>query len=142
MTSDAKQDMVTFQFERRALYKERKKYQISTYQQSIDKLQHKINFIELVINGTIEFKGKPKDQLISELERYQFQDIDYLLGMAMWNLTHDKIMTLKSELLCQQNQLQLLQNTTINALWKYDLNEIASKLTSQKESPLKKRRIS
>ena len=71
-----------------------------------------------------------------------FQDIDYLLGMAMWNLTHDKIMTLKSELLCQQNQLQLLQNTTINALWKYDLNEIASKLTSQKESPLKKRRIS
>ena len=131
-----------FYLQRRALYKERKKYQISTYQQSIDKLQHKINFIEMVINGTIEFKGKPKDQLISELERHQFQDIDYLLGMAMWNLTHDKIMTLKSELLCQQNQLQLLQNTTINALWKYDLKEIASKLTSQKERSHKKRRIS
>ena len=131
-----------FYHQRRALYEERKKYQIGSYHQSIEKLQQKIKFIEMVINGTIQFKGKPKEQLISELQTYQFHDIDYLLSMSMWNLTYDKITTLKSELLCQQNQLHLLQNTTINTLWKYDLNEIASKLAPQKEEgrPHKKRK--
>lgn len=131
-----------FYHQRRALYEERKKYQIGAYQQSIEKLQQKIKFIEMVIGGTIQFKGKPKDQLVSELQSHQFQDIDYLLSMAMWNLTHDKITILKSELLCQQNQLHLLQNTTIYALWEHDLNAIASILTPQKEEgrPHKKRR--
>jgi len=132
-----------FYHQRRALYEERKKYQIGAYQQSIEKLQSKIKFIEMVIGGKIQFKGKTKVQLVSELQSHQFQDIDYLLSMTMWNLTHDKITILKSELLCQQNQLHLLQNTTIDALWKYDLNEIVSKLTPQKEQghPHKKRKI-
>jgi len=131
-----------FYHKRRALYEERKKYQIGAYQQSIGKLQQKIKFIEMIIGGAIQFKGKPKDQLVSELQTHQFQDIDYLLSMAMWNLTHDKIIILKSELLCQQNQLHLLQNTTIDALWKDDLDEIASRLTPRKEEerPHKKRR--
>jgi len=131
-----------FYHQRRALYEERKKYQIGAYHQSIEKLQYKIKFIEMVIGGKIQFKGKPKVQLVSELQSHQFQDIDYLLSMTMWNLTHDKITILKSELLCQQNQLHLLQNTTIDALWKYDLNEITSKLKPQKEEgrPHKKRK--
>ena len=105
-------------------------------------MQHKIKFINMVITGTIQFKGKSKDQLISELHRQKFEDIECLLSLAMWNLTHDKIMTLNSDLLCQQNQLQTLENTHINDIWKYDLNEIERKLTPQQteERPHKKRK--
>lgn len=132
-----------FYHHRLALYEERKQYQVGAYQQTIGKLQHKITFIEMVINGTIQFKGKPKDQLISELQKHEFGDIDYLLSMAMWNLTHDKITKLKCELETLQRQLHQLENTHSRALWKDDLNEIANSLTKVEDSrPNKKRRIS
>ena len=130
-----------FYHHRLALYTDRKEHQTGAYRQSIEKLKQKIKFIELVIDGHIKFKGKPKTQLVAELHSRQFKQIDFLLNMPMWNLTHEKITTLKCELETLLQQLRQLENTHIHALWKHDLNEIATKLSNEEVRPKKKRRI-
>ena len=131
-----------FYHHRLALYADRKKYQIGAHRQSIEKLQQKIKFIELVIDGQIQFKGKPKTQLVAELHSRQFTQIDFLLNMPMWNLTHEKITNLNYELETLQRLKQQLENTDIRTLWEHDLNQIASTLSNKEGSrPNKKRRI-
>jgi len=127
--------------QRLALYIQRKKYKVQDYQQLIEKLQQKIKFIEMVINGDIKFKGKPKLDIVAEMQHHQFKDVDYLLNMPLWNLTQDKISTLKNELKILQQLLIQLQTTHIHTLWKNDLVQIENHLQPDKPPPTKKRRL-
>merc|ERR1711974_278304 len=56
------------------------------------------------------------------------EDYDYLLGMAMWNLTQEK----KDELLRKKDEkhqeLELLKKTTPKQLWRKDLKAFVKRL--------------
>ena len=95
----------------------------------------------MVINGDIKFKGKPKLDIVAEMQHHQFKDVDYLLNMPLWNLTQDKISTLKNELKILQQLLIQLQTTHIHTLWKNDLVQIENHLQPDKPPPIKKRRL-
>lgn len=133
------------------LYTKRKQYQITQLQHKLNKQQHKIRFITLVVNQELGFKGKTKDALLTELRQLQFpnQSHDYLLGMSLWNMTHDKIQLLKQERTNTQNTLQLLNRTSVQQLWLKDIAEIEKTFetrkrdaagTADRRAPNKKRR--
>ncbi|XP_014218096.1 DNA topoisomerase 2 isoform X3 [Copidosoma floridanum] len=65
------------------------------------------------------------------------ENYDYLLGMAMWNLTKEK----KDELLRQKDdklaELHRLQAQTPLSLWKHDLDELLNKLNEVEEKERK-----
>ena len=114
--------------ERLKLYKIRKSYQTDCLQQMIDKLGQKIQFLTAVVNSTISFKGKHKQELVQELQTKGFlkQDdtYDYLLSMPLWNMTHDKIQALNTQCSDLTRQLNTLKLMTPEQLWTNDLNEL------------------
>jgi len=150
--STANDIMADFFPARLELYTKRKQYQITQLQHKLNKQQHKIRFITLVVNQELGFKGKTKDALLTELRQLQFpnQSHDYLLGMSLWNMTHDKIQLLKQERTNTQNTLQLLNRTSVQQLWLKDIAEIEKTFetrkrdaagTADRRAPNKKRRL-
>lgn len=127
--------------ERLELYNMRKSYQLKCLSQMIDKLGQKIRFLTDVVNSTISFKGKHKQELIQELQTKGFlkQDntYDYLLSMPLWNMTHDKIQALTTQNNELNRQMVTLQQQTPEQLWTNDLNEL---LDSIVHKPNKKRK--
>jgi len=116
------------------LYRKRKQYQITQLQHKLNKQHQKIRFITLVVNQELLFKGKTKKALLEELRQLQFpnQSHDYLLGMSLWNMTHDKIQLLKQERTQTQNTLQSINQTSVQQLWFKDISEIEKTFETRK----------
>jgi len=53
---------------------------------------------------------------------------DYLLGMPLWSLTHEKVEELKRQMKDKQEELTALGNTSIQELWERDLDAILAEL--------------
>lgn len=119
-----------FFVERRKLYHERKRYQISALEDICRRLRQKIKFIQLVVTGQFSFTGKRRPQLLEEFAKHSFDETahEYLLNMPMWNLTQDKKDSLSSELERQTVSLKRLQQTSPEDLWRHDLNQIEDSL--------------
>lgn len=49
-------------------------------------------------------------------------DYDYLLNMAIWNLTREKVEKLRVELKSKFSELDTLRRTSVSDLWKHDLD--------------------
>ncbi len=125
-----------FYEKRLELYHKRKEWQLLCLQHSLTKQQMKIRFLEMVVSQKITFGGKSKATLLRELEQLHFptDSHDYLLGMTLWNMTTDKIASLKQEFEQTHGQFQLLEKTTPKQIWLYDLNAIESALNTKKRS--------
>ena len=130
--------MAEFFLARLHLYKKRKEYQMKVLSQKLEKEQHKIRFITMIVNHELIFRNKTKGALLTELEQLKFprDSHDYLLGMSLWNMTHDKIEQLKQEQLTTKHKLETLRQTTIQQMWLKDLAEIQTALNTQTNSCL------
>ena len=58
---------------RLAYYKKRKRHLLRVIQSERYKLKNRLKFVEAVLNGDIQFKGKRKQQLVAELKARGFQ---------------------------------------------------------------------
>ena len=90
---------------------------------------------------TQEEQTESGDESDSDLEEdVKDADYDYLLGMAMWNLTLEK----KEELLRKKNEkhqeLELLKRTSKSDLWRNDLKEFSKKLDEFEEQQAEEER--
>ena len=105
-------------------------------QTKLEKEQHKIRFIELIVHQKLSFRNKTKDVLLSELKQLEFptESHDYLLGMSLWNMTRDKIQQLKHEQLSTKHKLDTLKETSIQKLWLDDLAELQNCFETRKRS--------
>jgi hypothetical protein len=103
----------------------------------LQKEQHKIRFITIIVNQKLSFRNKTKHTLLSELEQLQFprDSHDYLLGMSLWSMTHDKIEQLKQEQLNTKQKFDTLNQTSIQQLWLKDLSEIQKCFETHKRTP-------
>jgi DNA topoisomerase II len=79
-------------------YEERRAKLIEMTAEQIRFASEKLRFILFYLKHTAEFKNQKKADLIAMLMTNKFVDYDKLLGMPMWNLTHDKIEELKKEI--------------------------------------------
>eukprot|EP00090_Calanus_glacialis_P008645 TRINITY_DN1699_c0_g1_i2.p1 TRINITY_DN1699_c0_g1~~TRINITY_DN1699_c0_g1_i2.p1 ORF type:complete len:1611 (-),score=547.76 TRINITY_DN1699_c0_g1_i2:290-4978(-) len=67
--------------------------------------------------------GEPK-----EVHDGKGPDFDYLLGMPMWNLTQEKKDSICKNRDLRNQELKKLQATTMETMWKTDLDEFVTKL--------------
>jgi DNA topoisomerase-2 len=118
------------------LYHKRKQYQMKILQTKLEKEQHKIRFINLIVNQNLSFRNKTKGVLLTELEQLHFpsESHDYLLGMSLWSMTHDKIEQLKHEQLSTKNKLDTLKETPTQKLWLDDIAELQNCFETRKRS--------
>jgi len=115
---------------RRQLYHARKRHMSAALEDTCTRLEQKIQFIRLVVDGVFDFAGKRKQELLDEFEGHGFVAgaHEYLLTMPMWNLTEDKKEALEKDLQEQSARLTLLRSTSPENLWRQDLTALRNKL--------------
>jgi len=115
---------------RHQLYQKRKVYQVGALGDVCHRLQQKIHFIQLVVDGQFSFVGKRRPQLMEEFSRHAFDNDahEYLLTMPMWNLTQEKKDSLSTELEKHGVNLASLKEQTAEDLWRHDLTQIERSL--------------
>ena len=110
---------------RKGLYVKRKEYLIKTLKQRVEILDSKMKFIRLVINEQIIVFNKKKDFIIKQIDKHDLLKIDnsydYLLDLKLWTLTAEKIQALEQECEKMQNELKILETTTVSEMWKQEL---------------------
>lgn len=55
-------------------------------------------------------------------------DYDYLLGMNLWSLTHEKVEEIKKQLKIKEEELKDLKKTTVEQFWDRDLDALSAML--------------
>lgn len=124
-------------------------YLAGELQNALDKLNNQARFVKMIVDKKLVVSGRRKADIVSDLRKHDFKpipraakakeeeseedeeqeevgsdsDFDYLLGMAIWSLTKEKI----EKLLLQAGEkeaelLMLLKKTPID-LWNKDLDD-------------------
>jgi len=147
-------------------YVKRKDYHVDRLQREKNLIDAKVRFILMVIKGELVVAKRKRDELIVELKSKGFKPyneifgrkseeddeppakeakepksgFDYLLGMAIWSLTHERVEDLRKQLKEKTTQLTDLQNTSPEALWERDLDAIVCELDrmDEEEEEMKK----
>ena len=122
-------------------YEMRKEYIMKTLKHEVMILHNKARFIEEQCEDKLDLRRKKKEQVNSVLESRDYDMIDddkdfkYLVSMPMSSLIEENIVKLRSERNEKKKQLKILKNTTIEAMWVSELDE----LSKQYEKMLQKR---
>lgn len=111
---------------RYSYYEKRKKFLLESMEKDVDILNDKILFIDNIIKNNIELGNKNKQDILDELKQMNFKntDLEFLLDMNFISMTSEKIKQLKENKQKIENQYQELKQTSIEKLWKDELNEI------------------
>ena len=143
----------TFFETRYKLYYERKKHMIAEYAKHLVLLQSKSNYIQEILNGTIDLRNVPKTDILKTLNNKGYKTFDndleysYLLNMHMQSLSKEAVCKLKRDELNTEAELDNIKHKTIEQIWINDLKILKSKyglyklkrLHSQTEIQSKKR---
>lgn len=109
------------------MYDLRKRYMISIMKQQLVYHNNKIRFIEMVNNGKLVLKNRPRADVISDMEKLKFDKkddkYDYLLMMQIQSITQDKIRELQEEIDKLKKQIKKLQKTPYTDLWLDDIEK-------------------
>merc|ERR1719353_1596202 len=78
-------------------------------------------------------KKKKEDEEADEQEEgaeagAEKSDYDYLLGMNLWSLTHEKVEEIKKQLKIKEEELKELKKTTVEQFWDRDLDALSAML--------------
>ncbi len=109
-------------------YVKRKEHIEKRIKDELKLLSDKIRFLDLVIDRELILHEKTKDELESDLIKYEFDkrndSYDYLLKMPIYSMTKDKQIDLKDEHLKKTEKLNDVINTTANTMWYKELDEL------------------
>lgn len=116
-------------------YAQRRQYYLNKWRKDYDVLFWKVKFIQDVNARRITVGNKTKTELSEELVRAGFPKMtiseesnsqpsfDYLLSMPIWSLTAEKINNLEKDMAAKKQQVEELENSTPEQLWKNDLED-------------------
>ena len=123
---------------RMALYGRRKEFLVNVTANELATITNKVRFLDAVVSGDFVFRGRRKPELIADLEARSFakrqNGFDYLLNQPLWNLTTEKLDSLRQQKVACQQKLANLQRTSPSAMWLADLSAIQNNLDSLKRS--------
>lgn len=129
---DALSDYCQFRYEK---YEERRHTQISIWKKQIDTLILRKKYISDVLDGTISFRHN--NTLKPKSKSKMIEDITYLgyppefLKMSFLSLTQDSVDAIDIEIDTIRDKLSRYENTTPSSLWKEELKELHTYLTSK-----------
>jgi len=121
------------------MYDERKKYQLKILEKDFKVLSAKIRFIIDVIEGRITIMNKKITDIVEKLVELKYPKIgkddddekntddigyNYLLRMPISQLTYDRKIILEKEVNELSNKLNDLRNTSLDRIWKNELQEL------------------
>lgn len=146
------------------LYVKRREYLLDKLEQELTVLSNKERFILMVVNGELKVAKRKKSELLLELKRLGFDpvtkskkkirsvseqdgneeeneeesgsDYDYLLSMAIWSLTAERIPKLIAQRELKAEERNEMKGTTPKELWERDLLNLEEALR-QDESEAK-----
>ena len=112
------------------------------------KLDNKVRFVKEIISGDLVVQNKKKKDLMSELKKRGYATMknqkieekigeideedeeeevggyDYLLGMAIWSLTWEKVQQLIKERDVKAEEVKYLTSQSPKDLWRVDLEQL------------------
>ncbi|KIW24077.1 DNA topoisomerase 2 [Cladophialophora immunda] len=151
------------------LYAKRKEWLLQEMQKDLRRLTNQARFIQMIIDGKLNISKKKKAVLIAELQKLGFdafpktQDAakegenepvveedeeesvdasayDYLLGMALWSLTQERVERLQRQIGDKEEEIDALMKKSKEDLWKHDLDEFIAEWRFQLEDEHNRKR--
>ncbi|KAJ8497151.1 hypothetical protein ONZ51_g645 [Trametes cubensis] len=137
---------------RLAYYQKRKDFLANELQTQLDRLNNQARFVKMIVDRELVVSNRKKADIVAELRKKQFRpfpkaskakaagetedvvededaesegelsDYDYLLGMAIWSLTKEKIEKLLQQAKGKEAELLTLLELTPIQIWKTDLD--------------------
>ena len=109
-------------------YQKRRTYQIDTLKSECEILKNKWNYIQEILNDTLDLRRKKSIEINKILEKKNYIKVDenynYLIKMTMDSVSEESIEQLKNKYKEKQELLAKLMNTTIQEMWLSDLEEL------------------
>lgn len=107
----------------------RKTYQLQKLDDDINILKARYIFVDGVVNNKIIVNKRSKqdieNQLDDALNGFKVDgSFDYLLRMPIYSLTEEKLNELRDKINSSKEEYEKLQSTSIEDMWKNDLNKI------------------
>ncbi len=116
--------------ERLALYAKRKAAMLAQLANELRVLTNRAKYIQEVLDDKLELRRQTKDAILEKMKQHGYEHIDgdteykYLLKMPMDSVTDENVKHLLSERDTKRAQHQQLADTSIEALWTHDLDEL------------------
>lgn len=129
-------------------YDERKKHMVSTMEEELRLLSVRAQFINDIINKKIKINNIPRAEIVAQLEKRDYPKMldnklislellikkskaeqenanyNFLVNMAIYNLTKEKVEELNSQKDTVADSLEKLRNTSVSQLWNKDLDDL------------------
>jgi DNA topoisomerase-2 len=116
--------------ERLALYAKRKTAMLAQLANELRVLTNRARYIQEVLDDKLELRRQTKEAVFAKMVEHGYEHIEgdaefkYLLKMPMDSVTDENVRHLLSERDSKRAQHQGLTDTTIQALWTRDLDEL------------------
>lgn len=114
-------DFVSWRLER---YEERRQKIIDLNKNELAWLNEKLRFVLFYLKHTKEFSNKPKKELFDYLTENNFVEVDKLMRLPIYTLTHDEIEKLKKEIENIEAYIAQMENTTAEVMYSNELKEL------------------
>lgn len=113
-------------------YHKRKDYVLSKMKQDLKILSNRGRFIKFILDGKLEIKNRPKDDIIKDIENLGLDKLDdsydYLLRMAIWSLTKEMFDKLKEDYKIKKSEMEDFARLNPKEMYLSDLTELKKKL--------------
>eukprot|EP00929_Paragymnodinium_shiwhaense_P044865 TRINITY_DN22_c0_g2_i1.p1 TRINITY_DN22_c0_g2~~TRINITY_DN22_c0_g2_i1.p1 ORF type:complete len:1234 (-),score=417.26 TRINITY_DN22_c0_g2_i1:319-4020(-) len=144
--ANVKEILVEFAELRLKYYQKRKDYHLDRLRREKELLDAKVRFILMVIKGELIVSNRKRAELVAELKSKGFKTrgqisgkpnddddeaksgYDYLVGMAIWSLTWERVEELKRQSKQKTDEYDTYAKFTIEQLWEKDLDAVAEEL--------------
>jgi len=106
-------------------YQKRKDYLVEALQRKLTKLANRVRYIQETLDDTIDLRKKTAPQVTDLLTTRRFVplegDFSYLIKMPMNSVTAENVASLQKDHRDTEEELRVLQGTTIQQLWLKEL---------------------
>ena len=134
------EEIINDYFETRLqMYQTRKDYMIDALEKELVLLSNKAKYIKENLDGTIDLRGKKKDQVIKMLEEKGYdiieddQEYKYLIKMPMDSVTDENVEKIFKEQGSKEAKLETIKTTSINQMWSSELDSLREEYIIYKE---------
>lgn len=118
---------------RLGFYSLRKDKMLSDLRHNAKILSNKGKFIKFILDGKLEIKNKPKNDIITSMEALSLEKIDdsydYLLRMPLWSLTFEMFEKMKQDWSNLKKEIEDLEKIDPKDMYLTDLKELKKKLS-------------
>lgn len=113
-------------------YAKRKQKHTVFLEKQLDKQLNVYAFIDAIIKEELIINKKTKDQIVSQLNKMQFDmfedSYDYLLNIAVYSFSKEKLDSLKEDILTKKQNLKTYKALEPGDIWSQELDELRSEL--------------